>query len=193
MPNNLSIKRAPVLALWQKPDDITFTLKINHSVYPDAKGHGYAALTLRTLPDLSPKRDQGDHGFYVAMTALYFYFEPVLASQDDIDIKQANKYQSRSAAGVGNSSSAYLLSNTNTDSADSFFVDADEYLDLNKPYFINSIDDIAEFDAVQGDVIPTQQVNDDAHHKNKKRKRKTKESWEGMPDTFDLDPFESSE
>jgi integrase/virulence-associated protein VagC len=190
-----SAKRTPILSLWQRPDDITFTLKINHSVYPDAKGDGYAALTLRTLPDLSPKRDQGDHGFYVAMTALYFYFEPVLASQGDISALQANELEARHATKVENFSSTNQSTNSkiNTDSADKSFADADEYLDLNNSYYINSVDDIPEFDMAQIAIEPPQPINYDAHHKSKKRKRKNKEAWDGMPDMFDSDPFESSE
>ena len=69
-----SQERADLMLAWQKPQDISMPPNVNHTVYTDAKGKGYAALTLRTKTSRNSENRQGDHGFYVGMSAIYFYF-----------------------------------------------------------------------------------------------------------------------
>lgn len=69
-----SADRADFFSTWQKPADFSITPKINHIAYSDAKGKGYAALTLRSTTSHNSDNRQGDHGFYIGMSAIYFYF-----------------------------------------------------------------------------------------------------------------------
>ena len=66
--------RADFYSTWQKPADFSVEPKINHIVSSDTKGNGYAALTLRAASSQNSENRQGDHGFYLGMTAIYFYF-----------------------------------------------------------------------------------------------------------------------
>lgn len=66
--------RADFYSTWQLPVDFSIEPTINHIVYSDAKGKGYAALTLRATTSRNSDNRQGDHGFYIGMSAIYFYF-----------------------------------------------------------------------------------------------------------------------
>lgn len=70
-----SQERADLVLTWQKPDGIGIIPDVNHTIYPDAKGNGYAALTLRAASPKHGANRQGDHGFYLGMSAIYFYFK----------------------------------------------------------------------------------------------------------------------
>ncbi|WP_215396270.1 site-specific integrase [Rheinheimera oceanensis] len=90
-----SSDRADFYSTWQKPADFSITPKINHIVYSDTKGKGYAALTLRATTSHNSDNRQGDHGLYIGMSAIYFYFnsleKPIAVSHKDL--KQAEPTQ----------------------------------------------------------------------------------------------------
>lgn len=78
-----SQERTDLTLTWQKPDNISINPDVNHTVYPDAKGNGYAALTLRATSPKHGVNRQGDHGFYLGMSAIYFYFNSLPKLQAD--------------------------------------------------------------------------------------------------------------
>jgi hypothetical protein len=69
-----SPQRNKLVQDWQAPRSFEIKVHLKHVEYSDAKGDGYASLTLRTSSVNHGENRQGDHGFYLGMTAIYFYF-----------------------------------------------------------------------------------------------------------------------
>ncbi|MFC4654044.1 hypothetical protein ACFO3I_03275 [Rheinheimera marina] len=66
--------RTELAAKWQLHSQLGEQVKLKLQPYKDISNIPYAALTLRTGPGRNLNHSIGDYGFYVAMTALYFYY-----------------------------------------------------------------------------------------------------------------------
>ena len=190
-----SKKRVPVTASWQKPDDINIKLQVNHRIYADAKGKGYAALTMRAAPKRPLKRYIGDHGFQVAMTAIYFYYGKALECDDSTTnsvstIKQ--QYEEAPIAVHAAIKGMRPSTEIRDESGEGYLADNYDSFDPDTNYYQDGVSDAiysedSEQDSHQEYIDTSPFGDDDVTNKNKKRKRKAKESWDGIPDGLDSD------
>ncbi|WP_019677701.1 hypothetical protein [Arsukibacterium perlucidum] len=91
-----------------------------------------------------------------------------------------------------------LSTETKDESGEDYLTDSDDFFDPDTPYYQDGVSDAiysedSEHESNQGHIAPSPFSGDDVTKKNKKRKRKSKDSWEGIPDEMDLDLPEEPE
>ncbi|MDP5132363.1 MAG: hypothetical protein NWQ54_15865, partial [Paraglaciecola sp.] len=197
-----SENRKPITSAWQIPNDIEIPLQMKHTVYPDAKGKGYAALTLRTVPKQPLERYIGDHGFHVAMTALYFYYGKALERDvsNSSDKSTANKLyvitQVVTSADITNETQYAQKINEPVEDS---LTDKDVLSAIDTASNIDDVkddkcsDNTDDDDVIQYLTDPSILSSDELNPKKKRRRRKSNDSFDGIPDDLDFDWSEEQE
>ena len=132
---------------WQKPADFSIESKINHIVYSDAKGQGYAALTLRATSSQNNENRQGDHGFYLGMTAIYFYFNSLTKPKTVSTHEPPQTLPRQSVISEPNWSNDDDLDNFIPTGIENAYQDIESYLDEDVNYLTSrNLDDGSIYD-----------------------------------------------